>query len=58
MSALINFFLPESNLRFFIITDDLKNVLMKFLYIFVLLSFCDSFAERINLLEGLFDSVL
>ena len=58
MSALIHFLLPEADLALFIVLYDLKNVLVKFVDIFVFLTLGDPLAQRVNFLEGLADSVL
>ena len=58
MSVLINFFLPKTNFGFFIVIDDLEDILMQFLNIFVFFSFGDAFAQVVDFLEGFWDSGL
>jgi len=43
VSIFINFLLPQSNLALLVILDNLKNILVKFINVFILLSFSDTF---------------
>ena len=44
MSVFVDFLLPKTDFGFFVVIDDLENILMQFLNIFVFFSFSDAFA--------------
>lgn len=57
MGTLVDILFPKTYLRFFIISNNLKDILIEFFNIFVLLSFSDPFAKAVYLFEGLRNTI-